>query len=230
MSNSYYLAIQKLTNFLHSTITLNCKKHFAFHMNMLDELGSITIATSSFGGLTDDEFYQFCLDNRDLKFERDADQNIIIMSNTGGTTGYYNFEINLELGIWNRQHGHGFCFDSSTAFKLPNNAVRSPDAAWVKADRWNKLSPKQQEKFPPLCPDFVIEIKSASDFLPTLQSKMIEWVNNGCTLAWLINPDDQTTYVYYQGKTTQVQFQEPLYGFDVAPGLSIDLNRLFTKQ
>lgn len=98
-------------------------------MNMLSELGSITLDVHRLGRLTDEEFYQFCLDNSDLKFERDAQQNIIIMSNTGGTTGNYNAEILAELIFWNRQTKGGYYFDSSTAFKLPNNAVRSPNAA-----------------------------------------------------------------------------------------------------
>lgn len=88
--------------------------------------------TRSLGEFSDAEFYQFCLDNRNLKFKRDAQSNIIVMSNTGGKTGYYNHEINLELGIWNRKYKMGICFNSSTAFKLPNNAVRSPDAAWIR--------------------------------------------------------------------------------------------------
>ncbi|MFM9837498.1 MAG: Uma2 family endonuclease [Cyclobacteriaceae bacterium] len=100
-------------------------------MSMLTELGSILLDTRSLGGFTDDEFYQFCLDNPDLKFERDAQKNIIIMANTGGKTGIYNSEVNAELTIWNRKKREGSCFDSSTTFRLPNGAVGSPDAAWI---------------------------------------------------------------------------------------------------
>jgi len=139
-------------------------------MNILEELGSIVLDTHSLGGFTDDEFYQFCLDNKNLKFERDADSNIIVMANTGGKTGYLNAEIIGELTFWNKAKRNGICFDSSTAFKLPNGAVRSPDAAWMNIDGWSKLSEKEKEQFPPICPDFIVELKSPSDALVTLKS------------------------------------------------------------
>lgn len=194
---------------------------------MLNELGSIVLDTRSLGGFTDAEFYQFCLDNRNLKFERDASANIIVMSNTGGKTGYYNTEMLAELAIWNRQHKNGICFDSSTAFRLPNSSVRSPDAAWVVMERWNQLSEKEKEQFPPLCPDFVLEIKSASDQLASLKSKMEEWVANGCRLAWLINPENRTTLVYSSGQIKTISFQEVLSGGSIMPGLELVLNSIF---
>ena len=194
---------------------------------MFNELGSIVLDTRSLGGFTDAEFYQFCLDNRNLKFERDAFANIIVVSNTGGKTGYYNTEILAELAIWNRQHKSGICFDSSTAFRLPNSAVRSPDAAWVTVERWNQLSEKEKEQFPPLCPDFVLEIKSASDQLSSLKSKMDEWVANGCRLAWLINPEDKTTLVYSSSQIKIISFQEVLSGESVMQGLELVLRSIF---
>jgi Uma2 family endonuclease len=197
-------------------------------MNMLTELGSIMLDTRSLGGgFTDDEFYQFCLDNKELKFERDAHRNIIIMVNTGGTTGFYNHEVNLELGVWNRKNKLGICFDSSTTFKLPNGAVRSPDASWIKIDRWNALSDKEKKQFPPLCPDFLIEIKSSSDTLAAQKSKMDEWVANGCRLAWLIDPDGKNTFVYFDGTIKTYAFDENLFGHDIIKGFEIKLSTIF---
>lgn len=196
-------------------------------MNMISELGSIVLDTHSLGGFTDEEFYQFCLDNRDLKFERDAQQNIIIMSNTGGKTGHYNAEVLAELILWNRKKNEGICFDSSTAFKLPNGAVRSPDVAWIKSGRWKALSEKEKEQFPPLCPDFVIEIKSPSDNLSPQKNKMEEWVASGCKLAWLINPEESLTYVYFNGKIHSAGFDEKLSGQEVINGFEIQLNGIF---
>ncbi len=194
---------------------------------MLTELGPILLDTHSLGRFTDDEFYQFCLDNPDLKFERDAQKKIIIMANTGGTTGNYNHETNLELGIWNRKNKEGMCFDSSTAFKLPNGAVRSPDSAWEKMERWSALSEKEKEQFPPLCPDFIIEIKSPSDTPAVQKSKMNEWISNGCRLAWLINPEEELTYVYSDGKIESIPFEEKLSGKEVANGFEMKLSTIF---
>jgi Uma2 family endonuclease len=139
---------------------------------MLTELGPILLDTRSMHKFSDEEFYQFCQDNQDLKFELDAQKNIIILSNSGGKAGNYNAEVNAELTIWNRKNKEGNCFDSSTAFKLPNGSVRSPDTAWIKMERWNSLSTKEKEQFPPLCPDFLIEIKSPSDTLKAQKAKM----------------------------------------------------------
>jgi Uma2 family endonuclease len=196
-------------------------------MSMLTELGPILLDTRSLGGFTDDEFYQFCLDNPDLKFERDAQKNIIIMANTGGKTGNYNAEVLGELIFWNRKTKGGNCFDSSTAFKLPNGAVRSPDVAWIKTERWNSLSDKEKEQFPPLCPDFLIEIKSSSDTLLAQKAKMEEWISNGCKLAWLINPEEKITYVYLNGEIKTFTFDENLFGHDIIKGFEIKLSTIF---
>jgi Uma2 family endonuclease len=111
--------------------------------------------------LTDEQFFQLCQNNRDVKFERNANGDLVIMSPTGGETGRRNFEIGIDLGIWNRKTKLGVAFDSSTGFKLPNGADRSPDASWITIERWNALTPEQRQKFIPLCPDFVIELRSA---------------------------------------------------------------------
>ncbi len=194
---------------------------------MLTELGPILLDTRSLGGFTDDEFYQFCLDNPDLKFERDAQKSIVIISNTGGKAGNYNAEILAEVGLWNRIEKKGMCFDSSTTFRLPNGAVRSPDVAWIKMERWHSLSDKEREQFPPLCPDFLIEIKSSSDTLGAQKAKMDEWVANGCRLAWLINPEEELTYVYSDGKVESIPFKESLSGKEIVKGFEIKLSMIF---
>jgi Uma2 family endonuclease len=177
---------------------------------------------------TDDEFYEFCQDNNNLKFERTKDGDIILMSNTGGKTGIINAEILIEIGLWNRQSKFGKVFDSSTAFRLPDSSVKSPDVAIVAQSRWDALTAEQQSKFPPLCPDFVIEIRSASDRLKDSQQKMTEWMENGCRLAWLMDVSTQTIYVYQTAKETEtiVGFNGHLSGEEILPGLMINLETL----
>ena len=177
----------------------------------------------------DDEFYAFCQQNGELKLERDADGTIIIMPNTGGETGARNAELIFQLILWNKQHQTGKVFDSSTAFRLPSSAVRSADAAFVTLDRWNTLTAEQKKKFPPLCPDFIIELMSESDILKDAQAKMqTDWVENGCRLAWLIDPKTETTYIYRADGSIHISrtFASTLSGEDVLPDFSLDLNEL----
>jgi Uma2 family endonuclease len=153
--------------------------------------------------LTDEQFYQLCVNNRDLRFERNANGDLLIMSPTGGETGNRNFELYIDLGIWNRQTGLGKAFDSSTGFKLPNGADRSPDAAWIPLTKWNSLTSEQQQKFLPLCPDFVIELLSPTDRLSKIQEKMQEYIDNGTGLGWLINRKDKQVEIYRPGKDSE---------------------------
>ena len=133
--------------------------------------------------LTDEQFFEFCQLNRDLRIERTATGDLQIMSPTGSETGGANFDLIIELGIWVRKDGTGKGFDSSTGFTLPNKAERSPDAAWVTLERWNALTSEQQEKFAPISPDFVVELRSPSDSLKTLFDKMQEYIDNGVKLG-----------------------------------------------
>lgn len=178
--------------------------------------------------LTEDEFYVFCQRNAKLKFERRADGTIEFLSMTGGTTGRRNSELLTDLTIWNRQGRTGEVFDSSTGFRLPNGAVRSPDVAWVRADRWGALPAAQQERFPPLCPDFVVELASPSDNLTDLTAKLLEYVANGCRLAWLIDPKTETARIFRTDGSVSVakSFAETLSGEDVLPGFAFHLNAL----
>jgi Uma2 family endonuclease len=180
--------------------------------------------------LNDEEFYEFCQQNSDLKLERDANGTIWIMPNTGGKTGIRNTEINFQLTRWNKQHKLGKVFNSSTAFKLLSTAVRSADAAFVTRARWNSLTDQEQEQFPPLCPDFVIELMSKSDTFKEAKDKMLtDWMANGCQLAWLIDPFNQTTHIFRADGSIQIirGFDQPLSGEDVLPGLEFDLTELF---
>ncbi len=189
---------------------------------------AIVLSVNAVGRFNDEAFYNFCQDNPTLRFERDAQGQIIIVPNTGGKTGAINFEITGQLGNWNKAHRLGKGFDSSTAFRLPNTAVRSPDVAWVSNGRWQGLSEQEQKQFPPLCPDFVIELKSESDQLPNVQKKMQEWLDNGCRLAWLIDPQTETVYVCQPGRETETvhPFRGELSGGEVLPGFSLQLAEL----
>ena len=137
--------------------------------------------------LTDEQFYKLCQDNRDLRFERNASGDMIIMPPTGGETGDKNSEINYQVRHWNKQYKLGKVFDSSTGFKLPNGADRSPDSAWIPLEKWNSLTSEQRQKFVPFCPDFVIELRFSNDNLKSLQNKMKKKKKNGTRLGWLIN-------------------------------------------
>ena len=178
--------------------------------------------------MTDDEFYYFCQDNPDYKFERDALGNIDIMGQTGGETGERNSELNAELVLWNRKDRTGFVYDSSTGFRLPNGATRSPDVAWVSADRRNALTAEERKKFPPLCPDFLVELLSESDSLTEGRKKMLEYMDNGCLLGWLIYPKTETAYIYRKdGSVSVVQgFDNHLSGEAILPDFSFDLSLL----
>jgi Uma2 family endonuclease len=175
--------------------------------------------------LDDDEFYAFCQINPKLKLERTKDGEILIMALTGGKTGAKNMALSAQLWFWNNQYQAGITFDSSTGFRLPNGAIRSPDAAWIARERWEALSESAQEKFPPLCPDFVVELKSESDPLKTAQEKMGEWLENGCRLGWLLDPQGQKAYVYRPGRPVAEWegFSQQLSGEDVLPGFALDL-------
>jgi Uma2 family endonuclease len=186
------------------------------------------ITRSSVGVLTDEQFYAFCQENSHLNFERTSSGEIIIMSPTGGKTSNRNSKILALLHIWNEQSDLGIVFDSSGGFSLPNRAMRSPDAAWVTVERWNELTEEEKEGFPPLCPDFVIELKSKTDSLKTLKLKMQEWLENGCRLAWLIDIEEKQVYIYRPQQEAEVySFSEgKLSGEEVLPGFSLNLQVL----
>ncbi|NEP33374.1 MULTISPECIES: Uma2 family endonuclease [unclassified Moorena] len=178
--------------------------------------------------LTDEQFFQLCQDNDDFKFERNANGDLIIMSPTGGSTGNRNGRLNQQLFNWSDSDGTGIAFDSSTGFKLPNGADRSPDASWIPLQSWNSLTPQQQEKFLPLCPDFVIELRSPSDSLTAIRKKMEEYRDNGTRLGWLINRKDRQVEIYRPSKDVEVlESPSSLSGEEVLPGFVLYLELIW---
>jgi Uma2 family endonuclease len=186
---------------------------------------TIILNLKSIMSLTYEEFYQLCQVNPEAKLELTARGELVIMSPTGGTTGNRNFELYIDLGIWNRQTKLGKVFDSSTMFRLPSGALRSPDAAWISLERWNQLTTEEQDEFPPICPDFVVEIRSSSDSLISLQKKMQEYMDNGTRLGWLIDPKKQTVEIYRRGREKEILANPTqLSGEDVLPGFVLNLS------
>jgi Uma2 family endonuclease len=146
--------------------------------------------------INDDDFFEFCQANRDLRIERTKEGEVIIMPPTGGETGRRNFELTGAFRSWARADGTGVGFGSSTVFTLPNGAKPSPDLSWVKLERWKALTDVEREKFPPLCPDFVVELRSRTDSIDALNEKMVEYLENGAQLGWLIDPITKKAYIY----------------------------------
>lgn len=176
--------------------------------------------------LTDEQFYQLCQSNRELAFEQTAKGELIIMPPVGGDSGNRESELIADLVLWNRQTELGFTFSSSTVFKLPNGGNRSPDAAWIRRERWEALTPEQRRKFPPIAPDFVLELRSATDDLKMLQDKMQEYLDAGVKLGWLINPQQQQVEIYRLGQAMEVRtLPSELSGEDVLPGFTLNVVR-----
>ena len=178
--------------------------------------------------MTDDEFFALCQLNRDLRLERNAEGDIKVMPPTGGETGNRNAEITGQLVIWTKQDGIGAAFDSSTGFKLPNGADRSPDAAWVQKSRLAVLTQEEKEKFLPLCPDFVIELLSPSDELEEVKAKMDEYIENGARLGWLLEPRSRRVYVYRPGESViMIENTGQISGEPELPGFVLDLREIW---
>src|SRR5256714_4753370 len=177
--------------------------------------------------LTDDQLYEFSQLNRDLRSERNVQGELIIMPPTGGETGERNAEITMQLRLWAKRDGTGATFDSSTGFRLPNGAVRSPDASWIEQSRLASLSAEQKKRFIPLCPDFVIELRSATDSLNILQDKMQEYLDNGAQLGWLIDPEQRRVYIYHvNAQVEELESPEKISGDPLLPGFVLDLREI----
>jgi Uma2 family endonuclease len=181
---------------------------------------------------TDDEFFEFCRLNDDLHMERDAEGNIIVMDLTGSDTSNFNSEVNYELVDWNREERAGKTFDSNGGFTLPDSSVRGPDAAWVAMERWKKLPKEDRAKFAHISPDFIIEIRSKTDNLEVLKTKMEEYIKNGVRLAWLIDPIEQQTFIYRINGTIELvdNFETPLSGEEVLKGFELRLSELLEED
>jgi Uma2 family endonuclease len=190
---------------------------------------AVTLKLDAIGQLTREAFLELCRANPDAKLERSAIGDLVIMAPTGGETGNQNRRITQQLGNWADTDNSGFAFDSSTMFQLPNGAYRSPDAAWIPLSIWEQLSPEERQSFPPVCPEFVIELRSPSDALKALQQKMQEYIENGVRLGWLINPQRKQVEIYRSGHPVEI-LNEPLRlsGEEVLPGFVLDLSRIWS--
>jgi Uma2 family endonuclease len=191
-------------------------------------MNALTVKLKSVIEMTDEQFFELCQNNRDLRFERNANGELIIMPPTGGETGNKNARITQQVMNWTDVDGTGIAFDSSTCFKLPNGADRSPDACWIKLERWDALTDEEKQKFPPICPDFVIELLSPSDSLKTTQEKMREYIDNGVGLGILINRKSRQVEIYRPGKEVEV-LDSPVTvsGEDVLKGFVLNLGMIW---
>ena len=178
--------------------------------------------------IDDRDFFEFCQLNRELRIECTSDGDLIIIPPVGGKSGRRSFELAGQFGAWMKADGRGKGFDSSTGFTLPNGAKRSPDLAWVKLARWNALSEEAQEQFPPLCPDFVVELRLRSDALAMLQDKMEEYITNGAQLGWLIDPTEKKIYIYRpQSPVECLDNPESISGEPLLPGFILNVQTLW---
>jgi Uma2 family endonuclease len=178
--------------------------------------------------LTEKQFRRLCQENPELRIELTAQQELVIMPPTGSETGRRNSTLTQRLANWSETEGTGIVFDSSTLFTLPNGAKRSPDVSWVKKERWDVLTREQREGFAPLCPDFVVELRSRTDRLSDLQDKMQEYINNGARLGWLIDPLNKRVYVYRPGQPAET-LDDPatLSGDPILPGFVLHVRELW---
>lgn len=191
-------------------------------------LSKFVLQFRPFVQMNDEQFFDFCQANRDVRIERNKDGEIIIMPPTGANTGERNSEINFQLKLWAKKNKRGKTYDSSTGFVLPNGATISPDASWILKERLEKFTAKQREKFLPLCPDFVIELRSASDSLKDSQEKMREYIENGARLGWLIDPKNKKVHVYRaSGEIEILDNPDKVSGEDVLQKFELDLTEIW---
>jgi len=203
------------------------EKHISSHP-IATAMTQITLDLNRIIKLTEEQFYLLCQENPDLKLERNAKGELIVMPPTGGETAKRNVKLIVQLALWNEHTQLGEVFDSSTGFTLPNKADRSPDVSWVEKSRWEALTPQQREKFIPLCPDFVIEILSPSDSLKKTQDKMQEYMDNGCRLGLLINRKKQQVEIYRPDREVEVlQAPQTIPVEDVLPGFTLNLRQIW---
>jgi Uma2 family endonuclease len=188
----------------------------------------LTVSFPAIAPMTRDEFYAFCQANRDLRIERTATGEVVIMPPAFSDTGNRNFNLAVQLGIWTEQDGTGLGFDSSAGFTLPNGATRSPDAAWIKAEKWDALTDEEKASFAPICPDFAIKLRSASDTLSGLKAKMQEYIDNGVSPGWLIDRQNRTVYIYRPNREPEVlENPDRVSGEPELPGFSLPMAKIW---
>lgn len=181
--------------------------------------------------ISDEDFLVLCQANPDMRLERTAEGAIIIMPPAGAETGRTNADLAFQVVAWAKRDGTGQTFDSSSGFTLPNGAIRSPDVAWVRGERWDRLTPAQKAGFAPLCPDFAIELRSPTDRLRSVQGKLEEYIANGAQLAWLIDPQTLTVHVYRPGRPVEkIERPAEICGDPELPGLVVDLAEVWDSD
>ena len=179
-------------------------------------------------GLNDEQFAQLCRDNRDLRLELTSKGELIIMPPTGSRTGFRSAKIIQRLANWAEDDRHGLAFDSSTGFTLPDGSKRSPDASWIRSERWDALTKKEQDGFAPIAPDFVIELWSPSDSWNLLQQKMLDYMDNGVCLAWLIDPEQRRVYIYRPDHSVELLENPSTVSADpLLPEFKLDLPEIY---
>lgn len=192
------------------------------------EADSALIVAARALDLTDERFLELCLDNPTLRLEMTATGELVIMGPTASETGRRNSSLNFQLHFWARDDGAGICFDSSAGFTLPNGAKVSPDGSWVRRERYEALTEDERERFAPLCPDFVVELRSKTDRLSRLQAKMSEYIENGAQLGWLLDPAARRVYIYRPGREAEtLENPEIVAGDPVLPGFRLQLNEIW---
>ena len=190
---------------------------------------TLTLNLSSSLTIDDQQFKIICDNNKNLNFERNQLGELIIISPTGSETGGKNSSILGQLWMWNYQKNLGKTFDSSTGFKLPNGAIRSPDASWIKKEKWENLTHEERRKFAPICPDFVVELLSINDDWDEGKTKMVEYIENGIKLGWLIDPNQNQVAIYRpQTETEILKNPQSLSGEDILVGFILDLTDILT--
>ena len=187
----------------------------------------LTVNLPSIKSMSTEQFYEFCQANDDLRIERTASGEVIIMPPAFSDTGNRNFKIAVQLGNWAELDGTGEPFDSSAGFTLPNGATRSPDASWIKLERWNALTEEQEASFAPICPDFVIELRSKSDTLSGLQDKMQEYIANGPSLGWLIDRKNRKVYIYRPNQEPEILDNPETVSGAVLPGFVLRMAKIW---
>jgi Uma2 family endonuclease len=191
-------------------------------------MDTFTLDVAPFTTMTDQQFFELCQHHPHYRFERTASGALIIMSPAGGETSRRNLSLSGQLYQWNKQYKLGVAFDSSGGFKLPKGGDRSPDASWLAQARWDELTPQQREKFLPLCPDFVIELKSPSDSISTLREKMQEYIANGAQLGFLLNPSPKQVEIYRPNQSPEIlQNPKSVSADPILPGFVLDLTDIF---
>ena|SRR5215213_7672060 len=184
--------------------------------------------------VTPEQFEELCREYSEydeLRFELTSTGELIVMPGTGSQTGRRNADLTYQLTAWSKTDATGVCFDSSAMFALPNNARRSPDASWVRRERWDRLSESLQEGFAPICPDFVVELRSRTDRLPVVRKKMSEYIANGASLGWLIDPFKRQVYVYRpDDEVVILNNPETISGDPLLPGFKLDLTELWSSK